>query len=165
MESIGKKAKGMALREDQLLYTISVKLKEFANRYQIAILSSTQLNGSAKDEKEVSANMLAGAKSIVQKVDMAAIMLRVREDEMKSLQSILATGVPIPDGSITIYKNRRGKQAKIWYKADLGTCRFEPLFATDNDFQLIDVEKMDIYVKEPTETPEEPDYGIVDVEF
>lgn len=54
-----------------------------------------------------------------------------------------------PTIKLSIYKNRRGRYKGIylWCKADLGTCRIQPMFATDYSYNII---QMDDYKIELT---------------
>lgn len=48
-----------------------------------------------------------------------------------------------------IYKNRRGKfkSVKLWCSADLSTCRVKPLFLTDDNYNVIQIEDIEIIVE------------------
>lgn len=48
LEEIGKKSSGVKLREDNILFMLSVRLKDLCNKYGIFIMSATQLNGKKK---------------------------------------------------------------------------------------------------------------------
>ncbi len=48
LEEIGKRSGGVRLREDNVLFMLSARLKELANKYGIFIMSATQLNGKKK---------------------------------------------------------------------------------------------------------------------
>ena len=50
-----------------------------------------------------------------------------------------------------MYKNRRGRYKGIylWTKADYGTCRFKPMFATTWDYEIISIEDLKIITEEP----------------
>jgi hypothetical protein len=52
----------------------------------------------------------------------------------------------VPNLVYHIYKVRRGKfvRVKLWMYADLGTCRTEDLFLTDNDYKVIEIESTDV---------------------
>ena len=52
---------------------------------------------------------------------------------------------------VSIYKNRRGpyKDILLWCKSDKGTCRIEPVFATDYQYQIQEIEDFKIKVKKP----------------
>lgn len=54
----------MKLREDQILFMLSSKLKDLASELGIFIQSATQLNGQWEEAEEVNQNLLRGAKSI-----------------------------------------------------------------------------------------------------
>lgn len=64
LSEISSKAKVQGLREDNILFLISVKLKDIAVEKNIFILSSTQLNGAYVDAETPDQNLLRGAKSI-----------------------------------------------------------------------------------------------------
>ena len=53
-----------------------------------------------------------------------------------------------PNLKLSIYKNRRGqyKGIYLWCKADLGTCRINPMYATDWRYQFIDMDDYEIDV-------------------
>lgn len=58
----------------------------------------------------------------------------------------------MPVLKLSVYKNRRGRYKGIylWAKADLGTCRVEPMFATTWDYELIQMDDIKIKVEEPS---------------
>ena len=64
LEEITKRSGGVRLREDNILFMISIRLKDLCNQYGIFIMSATQLNGDYRDAKEYDQNLLRGAKSI-----------------------------------------------------------------------------------------------------
>ena len=64
LEEITKRSGGVRLREDNILFLLSVKLKEIATEYNVFILSSTQLNGDYRTSDTPDQNLLRGAKSI-----------------------------------------------------------------------------------------------------
>ena len=64
LEEVTKRSGGVRLREDNILFMISITLKDICNQYGIFILSATQLNGDYRDAKEYDQNLLRGAKSI-----------------------------------------------------------------------------------------------------
>ena len=51
---------------------------------------------------------------------------------------------------MSIYKNRGNKQKNIllWCRANRGICRIEPLFATNYQYELVEIEDFQISVKE-----------------
>ena len=44
LEEISRRSGGIKLREDNILFLLSVKLKDICNQFGVFILSSTQLN-------------------------------------------------------------------------------------------------------------------------
>lgn len=143
IEEISKASKGMALREDQVLFQLSSKLKDIAGMFDIFILTATQINGMAKDAKYLDQNMLAGAKAIANRVDYGEIMVDVTPQDAEELTGLLAAHpeLQMPTVKKSIYKNRRGKTNRIllWMHADKGRCRFKTLFATDFNFNFIPI--------------------------
>lgn len=64
LEEITGRAGGVRLREDNILFMLSRRLKDLANKYGVFIMTATQLNGSWKQEEIPDQNLLRGAKSI-----------------------------------------------------------------------------------------------------
>jgi len=48
LEEITRRSGGIKLREDNILFLLSVKLKDICTQFNIFILTSTQLNGKKK---------------------------------------------------------------------------------------------------------------------
>ena len=137
------------MREDNILFMISIRLKDLCNELGIFIMSATQLNGDWQEAKEANQNLLRGAKSIADKIDMGAIILPTKEDDIVALEKILATGIfTKPNLKISIYKNRRGKfkSVVLWCQADLGTCRIKPMFMTDGSYEMLPIEDINIII-------------------
>ena len=150
LEEITKKAGGVKLREDNILFMISIRLKDLCNELGIFIMSATQLNGDWQEAKEANQNLLRGAKAIADKIDLGAIILPTKDEDFVALEKILSTGVfDKPNLKIAIYKNRRGKfkSVVLWCKADLGTCRIKPMFMTDVGYEMLPIEDINIIVE------------------
>lgn len=144
---IANMSRGMKLQEHQVLYIFASKLKTLANTLQVHISSSTQLNAEYKDAKIKDETLLRGAKSIGDRIDIGVISLPPTKDELKGVEGILRQGIyPTPNLIYHIYKVRRGKitRVRLWLYADLGTCRTKDLFVTDNDYNLVPVERLTI---------------------
>lgn len=140
---IATASKGMKLREDMVLFLMSDRLKNLANELDIFILTMTQLNGSYKDSAVKDETMLAGAKSIINRLDLGEISLPISHSEMEAIKPILSKGLySVPNLVRHVYKCRRGKLShiRIFQHADLGTCRTEDLFVTDNNNVYIPLE-------------------------
>ena len=149
LEEITRRSGGVRLREDNILFMLSNKMKDLCNQYGVFIMSATQLNGDYQTSETPDQNLLRGAKSIADKIDFGAILLLARDDDFKGLEKILETGTfEKPSIKISIYKNRRGRYKGIylWCKADLGVCRIRPMFATGWDYELIPIDDTKINI-------------------
>ena len=147
LEEITRRSGGVKLREDTILFMLSIRLKDLCNKYSIFIMSSTQLNSDYQVSETPDQNLLRGAKAIADKIDVGMIMLPVKEDDIENLDRILVnTGFKKPNLKISIYKNRRGRYKGIylWCDADLGTCRVRPIFATSYSYELIQINNLKI---------------------
>ena len=151
LEEITKRSGGVRLREDNILFMISIRLKDLCNQYGIFIMTATQLNGDYITAKEYDQNLLRGAKSIADKIDAGMIMLEVSQEDLESLQPILQKGgFEPPQIKISVYKNRRGrwKSVLMWCRADRGCCRIEPMFVTKYNYELCEIEDLKIKIED-----------------
>jgi replicative DNA helicase len=151
LEEITRKSGGVKLREDTILFMLSIRLKDLCNKYGIFIMSATQLNGDYQTSETPDQNLLRGAKSIADKIDYGAILLGVKDNDIQALENILATNAfDRPTVKMSIYKNRRGRYKGIylWCKADLGCCRIRPMFATTYDYEILSIDDMKIITEE-----------------
>lgn len=64
LSEVSSRASVKGLREDNVLFMISVRLKDLATEYGIFIMSSTQLNGDYQHATVYDQNLLRGAKAI-----------------------------------------------------------------------------------------------------
>jgi replicative DNA helicase len=150
LSEVSSKTGVRGLREDNILFMISIRLKDMCNQYGIFIMTATQLNSSYITAQQYDQNLLRGAKSIADKIDCGMIMLEVDNDDRTALENVLAQGgFETPQIKISIYKNRRGRYKGIllWCKANRGTCKIIPMFATNYQYELIPIEDLKITVK------------------
>ena len=155
LEEISKRSGGVKLREDNILFMLSNKLKDLCNQYGIFIESATQLNGDWKDAEIPDQNLLRGAKAIADKIDYGAILLNTTDKDLEALQQILGSNLfSTPNVKLSVYKNRRGRYKGIylWCKADLGCCRIDPMFATTYDYNIINIDDIKIIVGDDNES-------------
>ena len=151
LEEITKRSGGVKLREDNILFMLSTRLKDICNQYGVFIMSATQLNGSYVDADVPDQNLLRGAKAIADKIDYGAILLSVKDDDLVSLENILTSNAfAKPTIKMSIYKNRRGryKGVILWCKADLGCCRITPMFCTTYDYEMVSIDDVRIRIDE-----------------
>ena len=80
------------------------------------------------------------------------ILLPVTTEDLASLETILNMNpqFPKPNIKLSIYKNRRGryKSVFLWCYADLGTCRINPIFLTDYQYEWIGIDNLKVIIKE-----------------
>ena len=150
LEEVTRRGGGVRLREDNVLFMLSVKLKDICNQYGVFIMSATQLNGDYREADVYDQNLLRGAKAIADKIDYGAMMLEITDKDREALQDVCKRGgFEMPDVKMSIYKNRAGrwKGILVWCKANRGICRIDPLFVTQYDYKLVEMEDFKINVK------------------
>lgn len=153
IEEISTRSSGMKLREDNVLFLLSTKLKDMCSQYDIFVLSGTQLNGSYKTDDTPDQNLLRGSKAIADRVDIGTIMLDCTASDLEKVKPIYeAKGFPPPNVKMSVYKNRGGKDTRIflWMLADKGTCRYDTLFATNYSYEWYDINDMRITIDPET---------------
>ena len=153
LEEISRRSGGVKLREDSILFMLSIRLKDICNKYGIFIMSATQLNADYQTSETPDQNLLRGAKSIADKIDVGMILLPTSQDDVENLGQILTNNAfDKPNLKLSIYKNRRGRYKGIylWCKADLGTCRVKPMFATTYNYEIIQIDNLKILTTEPS---------------
>lgn len=88
---------------------------------------------------------------VVKKIDVGFIMVETTAEDIERIQPILKkTGLPKPNIKMAIYKNRANehKNEYLFINADKGICRYEGLFMTDLNYNLLDVPDIKIRVQE-----------------
>ncbi len=151
LEEITKRSGGVRLREDNILFMVAIRLKDICNQYGVFIMTATQLNADYVDSETPDQNLLRGAKSIADKIDVGMIMLELTQKDRESIRDIVAKGgFEEPLIKISVYKNRRGrwKGIYLWCRADRGCCRIEPMFVTKWNYELVEMEDLKIYVRD-----------------
>lgn len=103
-----------------------------------------------KEAETPDQNLLRGAKSIADSIDLGMHILPVTQKDLESLKPILDTNTfDVPNTKLAIYKNRRGryKSVYLWCKSNLGTCRINPMYCTDYNYELININDLKIKVE------------------
>ena len=150
LEEVTRRGGGVRLREDNVLFMLSVKLKDICNQYGVFIMSSTQLNGDYREAEVYDQNLLRGAKAIADKIDYGALMLEITDKDREALSEVCKRGnFEMPDIKMSVYKNRssRWKGILVWCKANRGICRIDPIFVTKYDYELVPMDDFKINVK------------------
>ena len=125
--------RGFSLRNDEVLLMFTTALKDLAVELNIAMFTSTQVNASADDNKNIrNEASLAGGRATINKADNGAIMARPTPEELESLEEITKT-YGIPNCVTDIFKCRSGEwtQVRVWSQVDLGRLKKKDLFVTD----------------------------------
>lgn len=125
--------RGFSLRNDEVLLMFTTALKDLAVELDVAMFTSTQVNATADDNKNIrNEASLAGGRSTINKADNGAIMARPTPEELESLNE-LTQKCGIPNCVTDIFKCRSGEwtQVRIWSQVDLGRMKKKDLFVTD----------------------------------
>ena len=150
LSEISGKSRVEGLKEYNILFMIAVRLKDLCVENGIFIETATQLNSEYRTANLYDQNLLRGAKSIADKIDLGEIMLEVSAEDRDALSDLInRNGLPMPDIKISVYKNRRGeyKDILLWCTSDRGTCRINPVFVTNYQYEIIDIPDLKIKVK------------------
>lgn len=142
--------KGFNLRNDEVLLMFSTALKELAVELNIFIMTSTQTNANAEDNRDIrNEGSIAGSRAIINKADIGCIMARPTNEELKQIESLIAeVGVHEPNIVTDIYKNRGDQwtQVRIWTFVDMGNLRKQDLFITDSRLEAIEDFEIDNFL-------------------
>lgn len=150
LSEINSRSGVSGLREDNVLFMIAARLKDICNQYRVFIMTATQLNGNFVNAEVLDQNVLRGAKSIADVCDVGMIMVNVTKADQEALKDTLAAGgYEMPQVKISVYKNRRGpyKDIILWCNADRGVCKINPVFITNNNYELQFINDTKIVVK------------------
>lgn len=60
LEEVTRRSGGVKLREDNILFILSTRLKDICNQYGVFIITATQLNALAMDAEIPDQNLLRG---------------------------------------------------------------------------------------------------------
>ena len=145
----------MSMREDVVLLQITDRLKNLSLKYDIPILSGTQLNrksaevGGSPDE-----SWLAGGISQIRKVNTSMVMTTLKKKDLADIEPYLTQLKDdiVPNVCTHIIKTRNSefpKGTRIYQYNDLGTGRTIDLFCTTKDLEPLDIKGLKIdYTKE-----------------
>lgn len=129
---------GYAIREDLVLVDLSANLKQIAEKYNVFVASSTQINRNSNDREQRNASSIRGGHSIIDKCDMASMIFNVTDKDLADIEHILKNDFyQKPSCCEYIFKNRNGQSNLImWYRRDLSNMYIEPCFVTNLNFEL-----------------------------
>lgn len=150
LSEVSGKSRVEGLKEYNILFMIAVRLKDLCVENGVFIETATQLNSEYRSANVYDQNLLRGAKSIADKIDLGEIMLEVSNDDREALSDVInRNGLPMPDIKISVYKNRRGeyKDILLWCVSNRGCCKIDPVFVTNYQYELINIPDLRIKVK------------------
>lgn len=165
MSEGASKSKLGSLREDQILLMFCTRLKDLCKALHIFIWSATQLSGDWKNAKEADQQLLRGAKSLSDKIDIGSILLPVRESDKLIIEQYTTKGfTTVPTHVIHFYKGRRSRftNIKLYIAFDRSLCRITDCFVTDNEGNLLQVDKtnVDLVINDHSEPSDKGDSNI-----
>lgn len=130
---------GQKQNEPQVLLYLSSRLKTIAEKYNIFLESSTQLNKNRKEDDKKDADSIYGSSAIANKIDTGILLFRVNDNMREKVSSFIEERGFGTECNFArfIYKNRNGQPDIIlWSHMDFSTVRETPLFATDYDYNI-----------------------------
>lgn len=142
---------GIPMREDMVLLTLTDRLKQLSRKYNIPILTGTQLNGRELEMPYPTEACLAGGKSQVRKADCSMIITPLTEKQMNEIEPYIATYSDLPKPNLIVHNikgraSRFPKYIRVYQYVDLGTGRSKDLYVTTKDLQPItNIERLKIY--------------------
>lgn len=142
---------GIPMREDMVLLTLTDRLKQLSRKYNIPILTGTQLNGRELEMPYPTEACLAGGKSQVRKADCSMIITPLTEKQMNEIEPYIATYPDLPKPNLIVHNikgraSRFPKYIRVYQYVDLGTGRSQDLYVTTKDLQPItSIERLKIY--------------------
>lgn len=137
-----KEFKGSNLRNDELLLLLSTTLKDLASELNIFVMSGTQVNASADENRYIrNESSLAGGRATINKADYGFIMARPTPEELEVLKPNSDKYGIEPNLVTDVYKVRAGEwtQVRIWSYFDAGILKKEDLFLTNNRLEVLDI--------------------------
>jgi len=160
-EFVKSRGSGVATRGDEVLLELSKALKDLAKKYDVGIITATQVNADIKDFKNRDYQVIRGGKGVADKATGGSISMPITLQELKLVEPYIEKlkhngnfGMREPNFVETVYKSRYSKfpkECKIFSYFDLGTMRMQELFVTDKNFMPIDVPKTVIDYTEDNE--------------
>ena len=136
-----------------MLLFLSSSLKTLAERYEVFIESSTQLNRQGiTDETQRNSNALRGSSAVADKIDAGMLLFRAHDKDRDKVREIIEENGFGKEPNFTrwLYKNRAGQtDLIIWSYLNFSTVREEVLFVTDYDYNIVeDIDDLHFEFKE-----------------
>ena len=137
--------RGMDISETQVLFNLSVELKNIAKRFNIFVKAYTQISDNARRDWQIrDSGAIKGSKSLQMKADLGIVAMRPVEKELRLLEEVIQkNGGYVPNIVVNVYKNRGGNYppVRIFGMVNLGNMKFTDLFVTDWNYEQIKVSR------------------------
>jgi replicative DNA helicase len=146
-EFVEQRGRGVGARGDEILLELSKQLKDMCKKYDIGMITSTQVNADIKDYRNRDYQVLRGGKAVADKATGGSISMPITNQELKLIEPYLERrgfGLLKPNFVETVYKSRFSeypKECKIFSNYNLGNMRKVEMFVTDKDFKPINIPK------------------------
>lgn len=150
-EFISERGKSVGSRGDEILLNLVEELKQMAKKYDIGIITASQVNAAIKDFMKRDYEVLRGSKAMADKLTGGSIAMPITPQELKLIEPYIVKFNNIrtkehiaPDTVETVYKSRFGefpKECKVFYQYNLGNMRHKEMFVTNKDFKPIKIDK------------------------
>lgn len=130
----------MSIREDMVLLNLSKELKNLAKKYNICLMTATQIAGADKHSDVRDETILRGCKAIADKADVGYIFMPVNLKERKLIIPMFEE-LEIEDEPTHIghfYKNRGGiyNNIKVVYDLNLGNLHQKDICVLKEDYSI-----------------------------
>lgn len=150
-EEFKQKYGGVPSREDLVIRALATDLKAYAEKYDVRLITSSQLNGNEKNIAFPDESCLSSAKSIKQKLDAGCIILSAkdRQKEVKKAEPFLKRKgfgdgrEKMPNIVTYVYKSRFGLYAdqkiKVFSYFDRSVMRLKDYVCLDAYDQVVNI--------------------------
>jgi replicative DNA helicase len=144
---------GVGSRGDEVLLELSGALKDMCKKYDVGMISATQVNAGISDYRARDYQVLRGGKAIADKATGGSISMPITSQELNLVEPYITKynaecgrgmGELVPNFVETVYKARFTefpKECKIFSYYNLGNMRKTEMFVTNKDFMPVKVPK------------------------
>lgn len=144
---------GVPAREDLVVKSTAIALKSIAEKYNVRIITSSQLNGHEKEIEIPDESCLSSSKAVKQKLDIGCIIMSAKDKpkDIKVVEPFLkrkgfgSNSDPMPNVITYVYKSRFGLYAdqklKIFSYYDRGIMRIKDYIVVDAYNQPVHIDK------------------------
>lgn len=141
-----RKLFGYEVQEHQMLNLMVSKLKYIATKYDVFIMTASQLNRSYKQDEYPDATHLRGSQAMADKIDFGVITMRISSKDKERVKKLMSSNnkfnCSMPTHGHHVFKNRGGKYTGviIWVNMNLDNMTVEDCFVTTQDIEQLYVE-------------------------